>query len=440
MFCVKCGKEIGVQDSFCRYCGGIQSVEEIQHCEVNTALIGNNFASTLKYMVCTQTDYYLAAFRRIESGRKMEFSLKGLWSPFWLLYRKMYTEFVILMGMTLTLSLFGLLGILINFGIQIFLMFKLNHLYYRHICKKLHTIGLIGVDIEKDTFKQDVALRAGGASVRNVIIYAIIIVLVIVGCMVYVLNSVNTDSSYTYNEVSNKSYTVSEEEQFYTTPLDMLVHWEEINSNDFYMNVKAKTFIRAHPELFINPSIEEAKQYMDNTIEYKHLRKSCEKYSDRLIPILGKVISIDEYYDSIIEQRISEIHLLDEDMNSYYVVYLGELEDIFEDMEFGLLALPASLSGFDNISGGYTNVVVMVGSARLDEGTNEMINPVFSEALDIAKSQYPEFTEWNAGEYGEGVWGEKCIVFTAYSYKLQGHYAVFLDEEGQCYARRNEVE
>lgn len=69
------------------------------------------------------------------------------------------------------------------------------------------------------------------------------------------------------------------------------------------------------------------------------------------------------------------------------------------------------------------------------EEVEESYNEYISQAFQIAKESYPEFTEWTEGSFGENTFGESCIGFVAYSNELQGHYYVMVNDDGDCYAR-----
>ncbi len=53
---------------------------------------------------------------------------------------------------------------------------------------------------------------------------------------------------------------------------------------------------------------------------------------------------------------------LDDDGNQYYIFYLGELPDIFEEDTIGVYGLPLSMSRFANTGGGTTLCPVLAGS------------------------------------------------------------------------------
>ena len=46
----------------------------------------------------------------------------------------------------------------------------------------------------------------------------------------------------------------------------------------------------------------------------------------------------------------------------YYVYYIGELDNIFEDREISIVGLPLGTSQFNNTDGGQTIVIVLAGT------------------------------------------------------------------------------
>ena len=52
----------------------------------------------------------------------------------------------------------------------------------------------------------------------------------------------------------------------------------------------------------------------------------------------------------------------DNDGNLYDVIYLGKLEDVYEDTLVTVYGLPMDKSAYENIDGSYNEVIVLAGS------------------------------------------------------------------------------
>lgn len=55
------------------------------------------------------------------------------------------------------------------------------------------------------------------------------------------------------------------------------------------------------------------------------------------------------------------LHVVNDHEDSYEIVYTGTL-DIFEEDNVEFVGVPTILSGFENVSGGYTNTIMIAGS------------------------------------------------------------------------------
>ncbi|MFC8688443.1 hypothetical protein [Brevibacillus porteri] len=125
---------------------------------------------------------------------------------------------------------------------------------------------------------------------------------------------------------------------------------------------ESKAFLAKHAHLFpaIGDKVKEAQQLVDQNVQPKHINKNISKYHAAMIQDRGTVLSIEE--EEIPEVgTISVLHVVNDEEDSYQIVYLGTL-DVYEDDTVEFLGVPTLLSGFDNVSGGYTNSIIIAGS------------------------------------------------------------------------------
>ncbi|MED1919165.1 hypothetical protein [Brevibacillus sp. DP1.3A] len=125
---------------------------------------------------------------------------------------------------------------------------------------------------------------------------------------------------------------------------------------------ESKAFLAKHAHLFpaTGDKVKEAQQLVDQNVQPKHINKNISKYRAAMIQDRGTVLSIEE--EEIPEiGTISVLHVVNDEEDSYQIVYLGRL-DVYEDDTVEFVGVPTLLSGFDNVSGGYTNSIIIVGS------------------------------------------------------------------------------
>ncbi|MGG4442160.1 hypothetical protein [Brevibacillus fortis] len=125
---------------------------------------------------------------------------------------------------------------------------------------------------------------------------------------------------------------------------------------------ESKAFLTKHAHLFpaTGDKVKEALQFVDPNVQPKHINKNISKYHAAMIQDKGTVLSIEE--EEIPEiGTISVLHVVNDAEDSYQIVYLGAL-DVYEDDTVEFVGVPTLLSGFDNVSGGYTNSIIIAGS------------------------------------------------------------------------------
>lgn len=145
---------------------------------------------------------------------------------------------------------------------------------------------------------------------------------------------------------------------------EVLQFFEVLQDNEsmpFTITEKAKVMLSENDALFQENKNEELEKYTDTSLEYKVLTKNIEKHGDKLIYLPGAyVLSIAET-EIDAEMILSELHLLDTDGNSFYVLSLSEYVDIYEEDTVNVYALPIGETSFENIGGGTTLAIVLAG-------------------------------------------------------------------------------
>ncbi|TKI55298.1 hypothetical protein E8L90_07495 [Brevibacillus antibioticus] len=124
----------------------------------------------------------------------------------------------------------------------------------------------------------------------------------------------------------------------------------------------SKAFLTKHAHLFpaTGEKVKEAQQLVDQNVQRKHINKNISKYHGVMIQDKGTVLSIEEAELPEIG-TFSILHVDNDEGDSYQIVYLGAL-NVYEDDTVEFMGVPTLLSGFDNVSGGYTNTLIIAGS------------------------------------------------------------------------------
>ncbi|MGR5988410.1 hypothetical protein ACT7CT_21840 [Bacillus sanguinis] len=81
---------------------------------------------------------------------------------------------------------------------------------------------------------------------------------------------------------------------------------------------------------------------------------------EKLIPINGTVVEIKE--DPFNNETFTYVHILTDDYESFQLIFSGNLKDIFKDSYVTAVGLPLSTNAFDNVSGGTTQSIILLGS------------------------------------------------------------------------------
>jgi len=107
--------------------------------------------------------------------------------------------------------------------------------------------------------------------------------------------------------------------------------------------------------------IQQVKNQTNNSIAHQHLAKNVQPYFDTFTTFSGRIVSINAATNEQFGE-IAWIHIIDDRMNSYQVLYNHSTKNIFKDDYIRFWGVPVGKSGFENVGGGYTNVQVFAAS------------------------------------------------------------------------------
>lgn len=127
----------------------------------------------------------------------------------------------------------------------------------------------------------------------------------------------------------------------------------EKNSSDFITN---------NPTLFPateQTDISKVEGMVDNSIDYKHLEKSINDYTDKIMQVKGTVIDVQEH--QIDDKTFTYMHFDTNSGENFQVIYLGKV-DIFKNDSAVCVGMPVAFNSFNNVSGGTTRAIMVIAS------------------------------------------------------------------------------
>jgi len=158
IFCTKCGSKNNSINLFCSQCGNefirtkedtknntypkpnINKLEEIKNVKLNNNI--NMDKGDLERFISKNTDYYMRKFEEINiTKNKISWNWPAfLFTGWWMLYRKMYIQALLVIIGVPVLSLIPVIGWIFPWAIWILGGMYGNSLYLDHINKKMDEI------------------------------------------------------------------------------------------------------------------------------------------------------------------------------------------------------------------------------------------------------------------------------------------------------------
>lgn len=154
-----------------------------------------------------------------------------------------------------------------------------------------------------------------------------------------------------------------EEESRALTAFELYDALHENEVVPYELNDKAADFLTEYDELFPCENLEDIDtELIDDSITKRQIQKNDSKFGDKLF-VLPSVYVLQILEEEIYEgDYITEVNVIDEEGDQYYIIYYGELTDVYEDDTVSVVGLPLGNSSFENTDGGQTLVIVIAGS------------------------------------------------------------------------------
>jgi hypothetical protein len=137
-----------------------------------------------------------------------------------------------------------------------------------------------------------------------------------------------------------------------------------ITENNLELSQESYDFIVANHTLLpamTDADITKVKGLVDPSISYKLLNKNAAPYYSKFVSFTGSVVRVEEQQVES-GDTVSLTHVMDDEFNSYQLFMYKGTGDILEEDSVQFWGIPVGISSFENVSGGTTNVQVIIGS------------------------------------------------------------------------------
>lgn len=136
----------------------------------------------------------------------------------------------------------------------------------------------------------------------------------------------------------------------------------EVGDPAYSISEANQAFMENNLELF-PVETEDAKASMDTLIQadltYPMMTKTLDGLEGKLYHC-ASAQATQVFQDVVFGHTITSIICMDSDYNFYYICYDGTLPDVYDGTPIEFVGLPVSASGFSNVGGGTTNVIVLI--------------------------------------------------------------------------------
>lgn len=185
----------------------------------------------------------------------------------------------------------------------------------------------------------------------------IILVVILGGAMLCCLFGDSEDTEPT------EQVQVETEESEKMSALELYQTIQDGSSVSFAITGKAHMFLQEHDNLFPAKTKEDIPaDLVDTSITYKHIFKNDDKYGDKMMVLSN--VRVNQIFEQSIGngEYITELNVMDDNFQPYWVFYHGTLDNTFEDDYVDIVGLPLSSGSFENTKKEDTLVVVLAGS------------------------------------------------------------------------------
>ena len=253
----------------------------------------------------------------------------------------------------------------------------------------------------------------------------IILVVILGGAMLCCLFGDSEDTEPT------EQVQVEMEESEKMSALELYQTIQDGSSVSFAITGKAHMFLQEHDNLFPAKTKEDiSADLVDTSITYKHIFKNDDKYGDKMMVLSN--VRVNQIFEQSIGngEYITELNVMDDNFQPYWVFYHGTLDNTFEDDYVDIVGLPLSSGSFENTKKEDTLVVVLAGSYVVPGNTlgsftvsametaSQPVQPVKQDGIDNYLGEW-YITDYGMPEIGEN--GETISSGTTLSIYKEGN-------------------
>ena len=129
----------------------------------------------------------------------------------------------------------------------------------------------------------------------------------------------------------------------------------------FSVNKKAEKFIKSHKGLYPAKRKHKVLKHVKNSLKYKQLVKSPQKYGNKIFHSEDYVIT-QIWEEKYWGRTVTEIIARNSEYEDYIYLYYFKSLNALEDDKISIYALPIDRSYYKNTGGGTTNCYIMLGN------------------------------------------------------------------------------
>lgn len=188
---------------------------------------------------------------------------------------------------------------------------------------------------------------------------------IVVLLMIFILIAFSGDEEETNKQAESENKSEHTDASVKNTKYTALELYQAVEDNDvvpFTLNDKARQFLKEHNDYFPTANYEHISADIDTSVEYKHVEKTPGTYGDKLMEVQELYVMSIAETDLENGNKFTEMEVVDEQENCYYIIYNGELENVFKEDIVSADILPLGITSYDNVSGGVTHSLVGAGA------------------------------------------------------------------------------
>lgn len=139
----------------------------------------------------------------------------------------------------------------------------------------------------------------------------------------------------------------------------------DLTTPSFSISTENVSFMQEHLNLFpaaTDADLTEAQTFVKSDLTYPMMTKTLDGLEGALYSYTP-AHAIQVFQEDIYGHTITYILCGDENGNYYSIFYDGVLPDVYDGVYISFTGLPVSPSGFENVGGGTTNVMVIIASS-----------------------------------------------------------------------------